>query len=47
VQRGLIIGSEDAWQFSILIYVDILMTKSASNDITKLLDDFKKKMGLD
>ncbi len=47
VQCGLIIGSEDAWQFSILIYVDILMTKSASNDINKLLDDFKKKMGLD
>ncbi len=46
VQRGLIIGSEDTWQFSILIYVDILMTKSTSNDITKLLDDFKKKMGL-
>lgn len=47
VQCGFIIGPEDTWQFSILIYVSILMTKSASNDITKLMNDFKKKMGLD
>ena len=47
VQCGLIIGPEDTWQFSILIYVSMLITKSASNDINKLLNDFKKKMGLD
>ncbi len=47
IQCGLIIGPEDAWQFSILIYVSMLMTKSAPNDINKLLNDFKKKMGLD
>ena len=46
VRRGLITGPEDVWQFSILIYVSILMGKSASNDIRQLLDDFRRKTGL-
>ncbi|MEA3560572.1 MAG: hypothetical protein U9R31_02245 [Candidatus Omnitrophota bacterium] len=47
IRRGLIIGPEDTWQFSLLIYVSLLITRSASNDINKLLEDFRKKMGLD
>ncbi|MDI6703727.1 MAG: hypothetical protein QME40_03530 [bacterium] len=43
VHSGLIVGPEDCWQFSILIYVANLMVKSAPNDIRKILEDFWKK----
>lgn len=40
---GLIAGSEDCWQFSVLLYIAALISKSAASDIQKLLDKFKKK----
>ncbi|MEA3328464.1 MAG: hypothetical protein U9Q08_01805 [Candidatus Omnitrophota bacterium] len=47
IRRGLIIGPEESWQFSVLIYAGLLTNKSVSNDVKKLLEDFRKKMGLD
>jgi hypothetical protein len=43
VQTGLILGSEDTWQFSLLIYVGLLIGKSLPSDLRKLLEKFKDK----
>ncbi len=43
IKTGLIIGPDDCWHFSLLIYVAALTSKSASNDIKNFLDDLKKK----
>lgn len=40
---GLLIGPEDCWQFSVLIFVASQISSSRDGDIRKLLDDFKKK----
>ncbi|MFH1856021.1 MAG: hypothetical protein ABH836_02175 [Candidatus Omnitrophota bacterium] len=42
---GLIVGPEDCWQLSILLYMATMASKSAASDIKKLLDKFKKNMG--
>jgi len=43
VHTGLIIGPEDCWQFSILIFICATIARSADSDIKKLLDDFHKR----
>ena len=43
VSTGLIIGPEDCWQFSILIFVCTQVIRSTDGDIRKLLEDFKRK----
>ena len=43
VQTGLILGPEDCWQFSIIIYTGILMLKSASGDIKRILERFRRR----
>jgi len=43
VHTGLILGPEDCWQFSIMIYTGSLMSKSAPEDIKKILEKFKNK----
>ncbi|MGD9015138.1 MAG: hypothetical protein PVI33_03855 [Candidatus Omnitrophota bacterium] len=43
VQTGLIIGSEDTWQLSLLIYVGLLIGKSVPSDLRKLWERFKGK----
>ncbi|MBI3306868.1 MAG: hypothetical protein HYZ84_03570 [Candidatus Omnitrophica bacterium] len=42
ISTGLIIGPEDLWQFSLLVFIGSQMIKSADGDIRKFLDDFKK-----
>ena len=42
-ETGLIVGVEDSWQFSLLIYVGLLMSKSLPSDIRKLWEKFKDK----
>lgn len=42
-QTGLIIGPEDAWQFSLLIYVELLIGKSLPSDLRKIWERFKHK----
>ena len=41
VHTGLMIGQEDCWQFSILIFIGAMVTRSAEGDIRKLFDRFK------
>ena len=43
IYTGLIIGPEDSWQFSLIIYVATLMLKSTPADIERLLEKFWKK----
>lgn len=43
VNTGLVIGPEDCWQFSVLIFVCTQVIRSADGDIKKLLDEFKEK----
>jgi len=43
VQTGLIIGPEDTWQLSLLIYVGLLIGKSVPSDLRKLWERFKDK----
>ena len=43
IRRGLIIGLDDAWQLSLLIYVVAMVSKSADNDITKFFEKFKEE----
>ena len=39
---GLVVGPEECWQFSLLIFIVSQVTKQADMDIKKLLDDMKK-----
>ncbi|MFH1776577.1 MAG: hypothetical protein ABH952_03345 [Candidatus Omnitrophota bacterium] len=43
VYTGLIIGAEDCWQFSLLIFVCTQVTRSAEGDIKRLLEKYRKK----
>jgi len=43
VSTGLIIGPEDCWQFSLLIFVCTQIARNADTDIRKLLDEYRKK----
>lgn len=43
VHSGLIIGPEDCWQFSVLIFVCGLVASSANEDIKRILNDFRKR----
>jgi hypothetical protein len=45
IQTALIIGPQDTWQFSLLIYVGLLVGKSAPSDLRKLWEKFKDKPG--
>ena len=42
VSAGLIVGPEDCWQFSLLIFISSQIVRQAGGDIKKMLDDFKK-----
>ena len=43
VHTGLITGPEDCWQFSVLIYVCTQVARNSARDITKLLEEHRKK----
>lgn len=43
VHSGLIVGPEDCWQFSVLIFLCSQVAKSANNDIRKLLEHFRRR----
>ena len=40
---GLILGPEDCWQFSLLVFVASQMARSAEADIRRLLEEYRKK----
>ncbi len=41
VHTGLMIGPEDCWQFSILIFIGAMVSRSAEGDIKKIFNHFK------
>ena len=43
VNVGLLVGPEDCWQFSLLIFICAQISKNAENDIKKLLENFRKR----
>ncbi len=43
VHSGLIIGPEDCWQLSLLIFICAQISKNAESDIRKLLEEFHRK----
>ena len=43
-QTGLIIGPEDCWQFSLFIYVGLLISKSLPSDLRRLWETFRDKL---
>lgn len=40
---GLVLGKEDCWQFSVLIFTAGQVLRSAESDITRLLEQYRKK----
>ncbi|MSR77309.1 MAG: hypothetical protein EXS63_03665 [Candidatus Omnitrophica bacterium] len=43
ISTGLIVGPEDCWQFSVLIFICMQVQRSADSDIRKLMDDYRRK----
>jgi len=43
VHTGLVVGPEDCWQFSIMIFICSQIIKNADQDIQRLLDEYHKK----
>jgi hypothetical protein len=43
VHSGLIVGPEDCWQFSVLIFICTQVARSLNSDIKRLLEDFRKR----
>lgn len=45
IGTGLVVGPEDAWQFSVLILVASLVSRSAEHDLRRLLDEWHRRRG--
>ena len=45
VSTGLVIGPEECWQFSVLIFIAGQVMRQAGGDIEKLLEKFRRKNG--
>jgi len=43
VHSGLIVGPEDCWQFSVLVFICTQIAKSADSDIKRLWEYFRKR----
>jgi len=43
IHSGLITGPEDAWQFSVLIYVAAMAARSASSDIEQIIEELRRR----
>ena len=43
VHTGLIVGPEDCWQFSVLIFICTQVAKNSEIDIKRLLNEYKKR----
>jgi hypothetical protein len=42
VSAGLLVGPEDCWQLSILIFISSQIARSAEGDVKKLFEDYRK-----
>ena len=43
ITTGLLIGPEEAWQFSLLLLVGALVVRSAEGDLRRILDEWRKR----
>ena len=43
VKTGLVIGPEEAWQFSLLLLVGALVVRSAEGDLRRILEQWRKR----
>ena len=43
IKTGLVIGPEEAWQFSILLLVGALVVRSAEGDLRRILEEWRKR----
>ncbi len=45
VHTGLVMGPEDCWQLSVLIFILTMVAKSADRDLKNIIDDLSKRKG--
>jgi hypothetical protein len=43
IRTGLVLGPEDAWQFSVLLLVGALVVRSAEGDLRRILDAWRRR----
>jgi hypothetical protein len=43
IKTGLLVGPEDAWQFSIILLVGALVVRSAEGDLRRILEEWRKR----
>ena len=43
VKTGLVVGPEDAWQFSILLLIGALVVRSAEGDLRRILEEWRRR----
>ncbi len=43
IHTGLVVGPEDAWQFSLLLLIGALVVRSAEGDLRRILDDWRQR----
>ncbi len=43
IKTGLVVGPEDAWQFSLLLLVGALVVRSAEGDLRRILEEWRKR----
>lgn len=42
IKTGLVVGPEDAWQFSLLLLVGALVVRSAHGDLQRIIEEWRK-----
>jgi len=43
IKTGLVVGPEEAWQFSVLLLVGALVVRSAEGDLRRIIDAWRKR----
>ncbi len=43
IRTGLVLGPEDAWQFSLLLLVGALVVRSGAGDLRRILEEWRKR----
>ena len=43
IATGLVLGPEDAWQFSVLLLLGALVIRSAEGDLRRILEDWRRR----
>jgi len=43
INTGLVVGSEEAWQFSVLLLVGAMIVRQADGDLRRILEEWRKR----